>query len=293
MTFSIFTFNFHIYICYPYVGIVAFWLEWLCRKLTIPRKWGAVLSIAALWLYALMAGGRPSVTRAVLMATIYFGALLFEREPDLPTTVGTAALIILLLQPTALLESGFQMSFLTILTLALAMPVWDSFWRPRLSAQFQQLILRKAALWAIELIGLSLFAQLGSLPVAASDYHEVTLTGWLANILIVPTLFLLFPLGFAGALLWVLWHGAGAFLLSAAGWGIARVVAIVRAFGESPWAYRAIEAPPAPVLICFYLVIYGGINALSERFSPKPAPLAAGADASSPAVVGFDPLSAS
>ena len=142
-----------------HVGIAAFWLERLCRRLTLPRKGGAALSIAALWLYALMAGGRPSVTRAVLMATIYFGALLFEREPDLPTAIGAAALTILLLQPTALLEPGFQMSFVTILTLVLTMPVWDSFWRPRITARFQSLFLRSAALRIVELTGLSLIDQ--------------------------------------------------------------------------------------------------------------------------------------
>ena len=276
-----------------HVGIVAFWLEWLCRKVTAPRKWGAVFTIAALWLYALMAGGRPSVTRAVLMATIYFGALLFEREPDLPTSFGAVALTILLIQPTALLEPGFQMSFLTILTLALAMPVWDSFWRPRLTAPLKRPLFRKAALRAVELAGLSFFAQLGSVPIVASNYNEISLTGWLANLLVVPTLFLLIPLGFAGALLWGAWHGAGACLLSAAGWGIARVVSVVRVFGESPWAYRSVATPPAPLLLCFYLAVYGGINALAQHFATKSAPLAARADLAAPDVVGRESLSAS
>ena len=269
-----------------HVGIVAFWLEWLCRKLTLPRKWGAALCIAALWLYALMAGGRPSVTRAVLMATIYFGALLFEREPDLPTAIGAAALVILLLQPTALLEPGFQMSFVTILTLVLTMPVWDSFWRPRITVYFQRPLLRRAALRTIDLAGLSLFAQLGAMPLVATDYNQISLTGWLANLLVVPTLFLLIPLGFTGALLWSFWHMAGGFLLSAAGLGITGVIRIVRLFGESPWSYRAIQTPPQPLLLCFYAALYGVTDALSRRFAPKPAPLSAPASPHSPALVG-------
>ncbi len=269
-----------------HVGIAAFWLEWLCRRLTLPRKGGAALCIAALWLYALMAGGRPSVTRAVLMATLYFGALLFEREPDLPTAIGAAALTILLLQPTALLEPGFQMSFVTILTLVLTMPVWDSFWRPRITARFQSLLLRKAALRALELTGLSLLAQLGAMPLVASDYNQISLTGWLANLLVVPALFVLIPLGFTGALLWSFWHMAGGFLLSAAGLGITGVIRIVRGFGESPWAYRAIQTPPLPLLLGFYAALYGVTHALSRRLAPKPAPLSAPADTHTPALVG-------
>ena len=114
-----------------HVGILAFWLERLLQKLTLPRKVQAALLIALLLLYALVCGGRPAVVRAVLMAALYFGAVLFEREPDGPTAIGAAGLIILIVQPTALLEPGFQLSFLTILTLALTMPVWNRVLAPQ------------------------------------------------------------------------------------------------------------------------------------------------------------------
>ena len=42
-----------------HVGVVAFWLLFLCERLTLPRKISAALIIGTLWLYALMAGGRP------------------------------------------------------------------------------------------------------------------------------------------------------------------------------------------------------------------------------------------
>ena len=276
-----------------HVGIVAFWLGALCRRLTLPRKWGAVLTIACLWLYALMCGGRPSVTRAVAMATLYFGALLFEREPDAPTTVGAAALLILLLQPTALLEPGFQMSFLTVLTLAVTMPVWDGFWRPRVEARFLQPSIRKAALWATDMTGLSLLAQLGALPVVAASYNEVSLTGWLANLLVVPALFVVIPLGFLGAALWGLWHGLGAILLVGTGWGIGRIVSVVRLLGETSWAYRALPTPPAPLLACFYLLVYGGTEVIGRRSNqsapqqPAPPPAAASASAAGRAAAGL------
>ena len=239
-----------------HVGIVAFWLQWLARRLTLPRKWGALGTVAFLWLYALMAGGRPSVTRAVAMATVYFGAVLFEREPDAPTAVGAASLVILMAQPTALLEPGFQMSFLTILTLAVCLPVWDTFWRPRIEGRIAWKPAQKAALWVAEMAGLSLIAQLGAAPVVAQDYNEVSLVGWLANALVVPALFALIPLSFLGTALWGLWHAGGAFLLAGAGWGVERIVGVVRTLGELPWGYRAIPSPPLPLLLAFYGAVW-------------------------------------
>ena len=238
-----------------HVGILAFWLERLLRTLTLPRKLQAAILIFCLALYALVCGGRPSVTRAALMAALYFGAILFEREPDLPTAVGAASLVILLLQPTALLEPGFQMSFLTILTLALTMPLWAAFWRERTECRIRAPFARKAALWAVEGIGLSCLAQLGSLPIVAASYNEVSLCGWLANILVVPALFVLIPLGFAGILVTSVWHISGLWLLSGAGWGIARVLAVVHVFAGSDWAFRAVSAPSWLWIAGYYSLI--------------------------------------
>ncbi len=251
-----------------HVGILAFWLERLGRRLTLPRKLQVVLLMGCLVLYALVCGGRPAVTRAVIMACLYFGAVLFEREPDGPTTVAAASLLILLLQPTALLEPGFQLSFLTILTLSLTMPVWDGFWRPRLLAWISFPPAAKAALWAVEGIGLAGLAQLGSLPVVAASYDQVSLCGWLANLLVVPALFVLIPLGFAGVLLLGVWHMAGLWLLTGAGWGIGRVLAVVHGFGASAWSYRAVPPPPVALVICYYALIAWG--AVAWKGPPAP-----------------------
>lgn len=243
-----------------HVGILAFWLERLLQKLTLPRKLQAVLLIAVLLLYALVCGGRPAVVRAVLMAGLYFGAALFEREPDGPTAVATSGLIILAGQPTALLEPGFQLSFLTIATLAVTMPVWNGFWRPRLF-QIKPSWLSKTAEWAIDGFGLSLLAQLGALPVMAASYSEVSLTAWVANALVVPLLFLLIPLGFAGILLWSVSHALGAAVLVTAGCGVRLIARIVTRLGELPWAYFALPPPPLPLILLFYALVYGGTDA--------------------------------
>ncbi len=265
-----------------HVGILAFWLERLLQKLTLPRKVQAALLIAILLLYALVCGGRPAVVRAVLMAALYFGAVLFEREPDGPTAIGAAGLIILIVQPTALLEPGFQLSFLTILTLALTMPVWNGFWHPKL-AGIRQPQARKAAEWAVDGFGLSLLAQVGAMPVVASSYSEVSLVGWLANGLVVPLLFLLIPLGFIGILTWMLWHALGGLILMAAGWGISIISRIVRGLGEGAWAYWSLPPPPLPLVLAFYALVYGGTDALQRVLGKN---LAAAAASAGPAAAG-------
>ena len=275
-----------------HVGILAFWLEKLGQKLTLPRKAQSVLLIAALLLYALVCGGRPAVVRAVLMATLYFGAALFERESDGPTAVGAAALVILAIQPTALLEPGFQLSFLTIGTLAVTMPVWNGFWHPRLS-EIQPGWLCKSAEWAIDGFGLSLLAQLGALPVMAAAYSEVSLTAWAANALVVPLLFLLIPVGFAGIGLWTISHALGALVLVAAGGGVRVIARVVTTLGELPGSYFALPPPPMPLILLFYALVYGGTDYAAQRVlgrqTDAPASAAGAARAGTGGVVGSVP----
>ncbi len=271
-----------------HVGILGFWLELLFRRLTLPRKMQAALLIACLFLFALVCGGRPAVVRAVLMAALYFGAVLVEREPDGPTAIGAAGLMILILQPAALLEPGFQLSFLTIFTLALTMPVWNRFWRPKL-AKITLPPLRRAAEWAMDGLGLSLLAQLGAMPVVALSYSEVSLSGGLANGLVVPLLFVLIPLGVAGILLWTLWHSLGALILAAAGWGITLICGIVRGLGDAPWSHASLPPPPLPLVLAFYALVYGGTDGLQRllgRQALAPPLASVHASAAGPAAAG-------
>ena len=109
----------------------------------------------------------------------------------------------------------------------------------------------------MEMIGLSLLAQIGALPIVAASYNEVSLSGWLANLLVVPALFVAHPPGLprsrACGACGTRW---GPCCWPATGWGIGRIVTVVRVLGETSWAYRALPTPPAPLLACFYLVIF-------------------------------------
>ncbi|BDI28790.1 hypothetical protein CCAX7_008410 [Capsulimonas corticalis] len=258
-----------------HVGILIWWLLAAARRLTIPRRWAALGIIAILWLYAVMAGGRPSVTRAALLATVYLAALFFEREPDLPTSLGFAALAILLDNPQTLFDSGFQMSFLTVATLAVTMPLWSDYWRER-AERWTRLApaVRRAAFWGLELAGLTLFAQLGSAPIVAGAYNEFSLSGVLANLLVVPALFLIVPLGFLTAAFAGISSGAAALSATLLLPLLDYVIAVVRACGEGRWAFRAIQTPPIVLIALYYAGVAFAAALLARRKISSNRPLA-------------------
>jgi hypothetical protein len=83
------------------------------------------------------------------------------------------------------------------------------------------------------------------------------LIGFFANVLVVPTLFLLIPAGLIGAALWGWWPLAGGVLLQASGLGLIYVSRIVQWLGGSPWAYRAVVSPSLLAIAAYYALVFG------------------------------------
>jgi competence protein ComEC len=222
--------------------------------LTVPRKAAAAGTIAVLWLYDLMAGGRIAVTRAVIMATIYLASVILERSPDVLNSLGGAALAVLAFSPGQLLDAGFQASFAAVLMIALMMPVWDRLWERVLSsirARWPRLFVRRA----LELAGLTLFAQTGAAPVIAHAFNVLALAGSVANLVVVPVLFYLIPAGLAIAIMGVWLHGPAAVLghlmLSPA---LRFIVAVVTGAAAFPGASTVIVSPPLVRIAAYFAI---------------------------------------
>lgn len=79
------------------------------------KQYSLVLVVFILWFYAFLTGFSPSVTRAVLMFSVLIIAGLLKREYIAINSLSIAAFFILLLNPLAILDIGFQLSFLAML----------------------------------------------------------------------------------------------------------------------------------------------------------------------------------
>ena len=101
--------------------------------------------------------------------------------------------------------------------------------------------------------------------IVASSYNEVSLLGFFANILVVPLLFVLIPLGIVAALLGNLWPLAGGGLFFIASLLLRVIVFVVRGVGESPWAYRAIPTPSVFGIICYYALVVAAAGVIKTR----------------------------
>jgi competence protein ComEC len=112
-------------------GLVFF----LARRLRLPRLWASLITIALSLAYALFTGFGQPVQRAFWMVALYLCGRILWRERRPLNAIGFAALVMLAVNPAALLEAGFQMTLLSVLAVAgIAVPVAEKTFGPYLCA---------------------------------------------------------------------------------------------------------------------------------------------------------------
>jgi competence protein ComEC len=100
------------------VGILAFVVFWVLRRLRVSEIWAMAVTLALAAAYAYLTEGGIPILRATLMLGLYLGARLVYRDRAPLNAVGAAALILLALDPRALFDAGFQLTFLAVIAIA-------------------------------------------------------------------------------------------------------------------------------------------------------------------------------
>ncbi len=100
------------------VGILALAVFWLMRRLRAPEVLTTLAALATCVLYAALTDQGVSVQRATLMLALYLGSRFFYRDRAVLNATGAAAFVLLLFDPGALFDAGFQLTFLSVLAIA-------------------------------------------------------------------------------------------------------------------------------------------------------------------------------
>jgi competence protein ComEC len=148
-------------------------------------KGAALLTLAPVVLYALLAGMSPSTQRALIMAMAFLLAFLVEREQDLMNTLALAAMVILVFHPPALFSVSFQLSFAAVFSIVYGFaqlrpaPTGSP---PKSTAGRLERARRSLTVFFL----VSIFATWGTLPLILHYFNMVSLISLPANCLAIP-----------------------------------------------------------------------------------------------------------
>jgi len=105
------------------IAVVAIAAMWLARFATLRRNLRLVLVLFCVLTYALMVGWQTPVVRAVIMAFVAITGRSLDRGHSPLNATMLAAFVLLLIDPTALEDSSFQMTFAAVIAvLAIGLP---------------------------------------------------------------------------------------------------------------------------------------------------------------------------
>ncbi|MBW3623714.1 MAG: ComEC/Rec2 family competence protein [Armatimonadetes bacterium] len=237
-----------------HVAVLALTLQMLFgRSRRRFRKPFALLSIALLVAFGVMAGMRPAVARAVLMAACVYAADLVDRDADGPNLLCLAALILLALNPLDLYDMSFQLSFAAVAGLMFLMPPIEQGLRRGLKVTAHTGWIAKG----VQLLAASLAVEAALGPLLAWHVQQVSLISPLANLVVIPLSAPLIPLGLLQAGVGAALPPAGEILGYAVSGLLGLFTGTIYAFAAVPGATLDVPPPPLAFIGIYYGILLG------------------------------------
>lgn len=229
--------------------LIAAW-PWLALRID-GKKLAAAISLAAVMAYLVLSGAPPPAVRSAVTAGIAFGAVLADRRAISLHALAVAAFVVLLLQPEAVTQPGFQMSFAATAALVALAGVWP---RPvrEINTPWPIRLAQGAGTWFLAAAAISLVAGLATAPFAMQHFNRISTWGLISNLLVEPISSLLMMPGLAlGTVLTP--FGLGAWPLKLAGFAIGLMNRIAEAAANAPYAQMVVASGPAWTLPVSFL----------------------------------------
>ena len=218
---------------------------WLARRLPYTQV-ALVAALVPAAAYAALAGWSTPTIRALIMAACLAGAVLAGRPYRPEGGLALAALVIGVIWPRAVLGVSFQLSFVAVAAILLAMGFWQ---RGRNSEEGGR------RWWSVPLGWLMVSAVVGLAvwPLAARHFHNLPLYSFPANALLVPLVGLVaLPLGLLAAGVGLVWAGAGVALFTLAAWPAQAAADLALWMSRLPGAVTYVAGPEALTVALVY-----------------------------------------
>jgi competence protein ComEC len=162
-----------------HLGLIYWLLDLLLKPLQKKKRipWlPPVLIITGLWLFAMLAGGGPSILRSAVMFTGIVIAQSIKRKTFIYNSLAASAFIVLCINPFWLWDAGFQLSYTAVLSIVIFMrPIYNWMYCKNKSLD---------AIWKLNAVTLA--AQILTTPVSMYHFHQFPNYFLFTNILAVP-----------------------------------------------------------------------------------------------------------
>ena len=235
-----------------HVSLLAGLVMLLCAN---KRTLCASLGIPAVWFFVLLTGAGASSVRAGVMQTVLLLSGLARRERDSWTAFSLAGLLLLAENPWAIKNVGLLLSFSSTGGILLfSKPLYHAMVESKAYSHLEDNhpALAHGLKPAITAVCCSIAASAFSLPICASYFKLMSVSGFLTNALCLWLVSGIFSVGLVTAALGCLWSPLGIGLGWLLAWPSRLVLGIVRLMAGLPYSAVSLENPYAAVWTVFF-----------------------------------------
>jgi ComEC/Rec2-related protein len=247
------------------------WL--LLRFAGVPRRWAVVLLLPLIFGYSWLTGNSAPAVRSAWMATVFLGAFVFRRRPDLLNSLGAVLLAAMLWDGRLLFQPGVQLSYFVVAAIAIG-AAWGTklfSWiaKPELYLPMGLMNRRqKSWLWCrqsvAQSLGVSLVAGIGSTPLTAYHFGLVTPVSVLAGVVFVPWVFCVLSLALLAAAIHPVAPAAARWVNRGNGYFANGCVHIAESGAAIPGGHFQLRREKQPFLLIYDLERGAGAGVFSD-----------------------------
>ncbi|GMR04152.1 MAG: DNA internalization-related competence protein ComEC/Rec2 [Thermodesulfobacteriota bacterium] len=214
------------------------------------KKTALVFSLFPVFGYAALAGFSLPTIRAALMAAVFIIAFIFDRGRSYYNTLAAAALVILVIEPFALWDASFQLSFTVVFFILYLYPRFYALFKidgvaevpvPDAGERVKGFVLKRLK-GPLQVALVTLAASIGAYPLVAYHFQRVSAAGLASNLIAVPLTAVIIPLLFLSSLLIPVSKSLAVFFLHGADMVLSLQVLVVNFFSglsfSSVWVSR-------------------------------------------------------
>lgn len=202
------------------------------------NRLGLALTILLILFFSLATGNSPSALRASFMTAVCLLAPSVGREDDKPTTLSAVLALLLLLCPYSATSVSLQLSFASVAGISIISDLLSQRWLDRISKQKKSLPkpVRRLLNGCAVSLSITTGALLFSTPIAALQFHSISLAGLVTNLLTLWAVSAAFFGGLLAALVGLFSVSLGTVLAWAAVWPARLAMWAARVVSRFPFA---------------------------------------------------------
>lgn len=193
-----------------HVGILVAFLFGLMRLTHTPRWLMLPFTTVVVLFYLVLVGPKPSLIRASLMIWAVAVGFTFERKILPLNSLAIAAVLIVLIRPSQVLATSFQLSFAATFAVIVAAYAFKEV--SRLKRKIWQKVPKWVTKWVLLPLAISVSATIFTMPILAANFHQITFAAILANLPVIPLVSIGLPLGLLALVLSMIWFPLGKIL---------------------------------------------------------------------------------